>query len=367
MIKEGRFGAFEATAIIVILMAYKVLLTSARQLIELTATAAWITTIVSSITAFAGFIFIYLLLKKFPNRSIIGIFRDVYGRKLYFIPSLLVYLLYMYNMSITLREFAETLKSYILPRTPIYFIMAIALISAILSVILGLEVIVRMASLITPPLLVGYFLILILSANNYSVYNITPLLGTGIDMVIKHGMLRSSVYGDVFMLAVIATSMHNLSDIKKAGFLGIPLAGFLVSIGILAYNLATPYYPAAESLAPIIQLARGIEYGRFIQRLEPFSVFLWVLATLIVLGAYIFISLKIYCELFEIKNNKPLTPSVGMIILSLAFIPQNISQVVIGQLLILREYSWIIYFVLPILTLVVSSLKDRKGEAINEQ
>ena len=365
MIKEGQLGVFEATALIVILMSYKVLLSSPRQLIELTATAAWITSLVSCAVAVVGFVFIYLLLKRFPNKNIIEIFKEVYGRKIYFIPSILVYLLLIYNLSLILREFAETLKSYILPLTPIPFVLLVILLSVIFVSILGLEVIARMASITTPPLLLGYFLILILSINKYSFYNITPLLGTGIGMILKHGMLRSSIYGDVFILTIIATSMQGVSHIKKAGFIGLPIAGVLVSIGILCFNLANPYQTASESLSPIIQLARDIEYGRFVQRLDPLSGFLWVLASLIVLTTIFFAALKVYCELFEIKNHKPLTFSLGLIIFCLSYLPLNISQVIIGQILIIREFSWIIYFILPLMTLMIAVIRGKKGVVKN--
>jgi spore germination protein KB len=365
MIKEGRLGVFEATALIVILISYKVLLTSPRQLTELVATAAWLTTLISCGAAIVGFVFIYLLLKRFPNKNIIAIFKEVYGKYVYFIPSILVYLIFIYNLSITLREFSETLKSYILPKTPIPFIILVILISVIFVSILGLEVIARMASLATPPLLIGFFLILILGVNTYRFYNITPLLGTGTGMILKHGLLRSSVYGDVFILTIIATSMQGISHIKKVGFIGLPIAGVLVSVGLLCFNLASPYHVASEFLAPIIQLARDIEYGRFIQRLEPLSGFEWVFASLIALTAIFFVTLKVYCELFEIKNHKPLTFSLGLIIFCLSSFEQNISEVIMGQILIVREFSWIIYFILPLFTLIIAVIRGKKGAVKN--
>ena len=68
MIKEGNFGYHEAISLLVITIVTKVFFTSPAILVEIVGTSGWYMTIISMLVAIFAFMFLYLLLKRFPQK-----------------------------------------------------------------------------------------------------------------------------------------------------------------------------------------------------------------------------------------------------------------------------------------------------------
>jgi hypothetical protein len=97
MIKEGKFGVQEAVWLTTIAISAKVFFSSPAMLTGIVGNSGWYMTIISAAIALVGFLFIYLLLKRFPKKDIVEIFDLSLGRIFGFIFSgiLAVYMLFV--------------------------------------------------------------------------------------------------------------------------------------------------------------------------------------------------------------------------------------------------------------------------------
>jgi len=360
MIKEGKFGAQEAVCLVTITITAKMFFTSPGILAEILGTATWYMTLLSAATAAVGFTFICLLLKRYPGKNIVEAFEASLGRFCGFIFSFLLVLLFMLNASAIVREFVEVLKVYVLPLTSISILIGVFVIVVTVVSFLGLETIARYAKLSAYILLASFAIVLILASQKYETYRMFPIFGHGLAKTIPHGLARSSFYGEVLILAVVAGSLQGTKYVKKAGYLSLVLSGILVSSAFLAFTLTFPYYTGAEITAPMYQLTAMIDYGRFLQRLEPIFLFIWFISSFVSVTAIFYTSASLYCKIFRIQDMRPIIFPFATILYTIAIMPGDITTVATGYIHRSREYGWTILYIPPLIALIMAIVKKKE-------
>jgi spore germination protein (amino acid permease) len=362
MIKEGKFGVSEAVCITTITITAKVFYTSPALLTGLLATASWYMTLISASAAMVGFAFIYILLNRFPNKDLVEIYKIAFGRFVGPVSSLLLALFLLLISFSTIREFIDVLKVYVMPRSSISYLIMIFVIVAAVFCFYGLETIARFSRLCAYPLLIGLGIVLILSYKNYHIDYLFPFWGHGASKTILTGLMRSSSYGEVILLAVIASSLQGVKYIKRAGYVSLAISGILISVVLLVFALSFPYTTGAEITSPMYELAMQIGYGRFLQRLEPIFLFVWVISSFITISVLSYGALSIYTKVFYIDDLKPCLLPFFTIIFCLSLLPKDIATVRTGYIQNIRSYGWTLFFVLPLIAFITAIIRKKKGE-----
>lgn len=361
MIKEGKFGIWEAACLTTLNIVSKILYTSTEALIIQAGTAAWYATLVSCFTALFFFFFIYQLMKRFPGKDMSEIFIAVLGN---FIGKLLCILLAAYILfyaSSHLREFLEMLKTYILPNTAPSIILGSFTAVTVLVAFMGIENIAKLSFICFWLVLSGIFIILILASPYYVVDYAKPFLGYGLGKTFGVGFLRCSAYEEVLILPIVAKSLQNLKDFKKAGVIGLISSGLIFSISFLLNLMAFGYTAASENLSGMFQLSRIIYFNRYFQRIEAIFIFIWVISAVLTVSIAFYASISIYCRAFNIGNHRPLLFPHAFLMFMIAIIPKNISEVLEINMTFVRQYSFPLVFVTPVLILLIAILTGKKG------
>jgi len=274
MIKEGKFGVQEAVCLLTITICDKLFFSSPAFLTRFVGTAVWYTTFISNITAIFAFIFVYLLLKRFPGRNIIEIFDLSMGRFFGFLFSFSFMVLFLYNASLILREFTDSLRVYMYEDTTSAIIEIFFILAVVIAAYLGLESIARVSKLFGVGLFLGLILILLFSSRNLNYKYIFPFWGNGLNETIIHGVRRSSAYSEILVITIFAGSLHNIKEVKKAGFISLILSGAIFTTVLLFFIMTFTYSTLQELTSPMYTMIRAIKYGIFLQRLDPFFLFI---------------------------------------------------------------------------------------------
>lgn len=362
MITEGKIGVREAIWLVTLAISAKMFFASPSMLVDLAGNTGWYMTLISAVTALAGFMFIYLLLKRFPGRDIMEIFDITLGRVLGFAFSGILAIYLLFKAVTRIAEFNEVIKVYVFPLSPNWLITGIYVICVFTLCILGLESIARFTKLLIYFMLAGFLAVLILSSQNYNPNYLYPILGYGLDKTLLHGVVRSSVYGEVILLAVFAQSLQGLKHIKKEGVIGILLSAVLISLSLLSYTLTFPYYTARDITAPMYEMATFIDYGRFLQRVEPIFLFVWITSTLISTAIVIYSFIWIYCRIFRMQDKKPICIA-GCILLYAAVLMHKDIETVLDYVQWLRNYGAIFVFILPLVSLATAFIRKKGAKA----
>lgn len=365
MIKEGKFGVQEATWLISITIGAKVFYTSPGLVAGIIGNTGWYMTLISMGTAMLGFTFIYLLLKRFPGKDIVAVFNDTLGGMVGFVFSAILGLYLLFLAASTISEFTEVIKIYAFPLTPPVLIIGIFVAGVFTLSLLGIESLARFAKLSIYAMLFGFALILLLGIQNYDINRLFPIFGYGVEKILINGIIRSSSYGEVIILAVFTGSLQGVHHIKKAGYIGLLLSGILISLSLLAFALTFPYYTAQEITAPMYQMATLIDYGRFIQRVEPIFLFIWFISSFIAITAVYYCFVNIYCKMFRIQDAKPILIGSIIILFAGAMIQSDMGVIAAQRIQNIRQYGWIPPFILPLMAFLTAILR-KKGAASHE-
>ncbi|MDD3704854.1 MAG: endospore germination permease [Clostridiaceae bacterium] len=364
MIKEGKFGVQEAICLTWITIVSKVFFSSPAVLARLIGSTGWYATLISAAVALLGFSFIYLLLKRFPDKGIVEIFDIAFGRVIGFIISCILGLYMLFITVARTSELSGFLRVYVAPQSPNWFIIGIFVVCIYTLSILGLESIARLSKLLIYPLLLGFLTVLLLGVQNYDFNNLFPAFGYGLDKIAYNGILRSSVYGEVIILAIFAKSFQGARFIKKEGIIGISLSAAIISLSLLCCSLTFPYYIEQEITSPMYELSTLIDYGRFVQRVEAIFLYVWIMSNFISATVVFYSFMSIFCYTFRIPDKKPIIIGSCIILYTVSLMHKNIISIILGYISIIRNFGSLPLFVLPLITLIAVMIR-KKGENTN--
>ncbi|EGD48500.1 spore germination protein [Ruminiclostridium papyrosolvens DSM 2782] len=363
MTNERKFGTAEAVYLTTLVIASKAFYTSIRVMIKITGTAAWYMTIVSCLTSIIFFLLISLVMKRFPGKNLVEIFELVTGRFFGKILTLVFSAYFVYYAGSSLREFLEMIKAYNLPYTPPSLIIFAFMAVVVVLAYIGLEGMVRFASVIFYPVLIGIALILFLAYPYYNVRAIFPIGGYGIAETLKSGFFRSSAYDEVIILAFIINSIDGVKKFRKVGVLSLFISGIVFTSNCLCNIMAFDYTMSSENVSDLFQLARVIYFSRFFQRIESIFLFIWILASLITVGLAFYIAISSFCKAFKISNHRPLILQFAFLTFMVTLLPEGLIQLAKTNIVVLREYSMILVYGIPVLILFISVIFGKRGDS----
>lgn len=361
-IKDGHIGWREATALIITFTAIKVLLAFPRMMAKHGLSAGWMIPVIATALGLLGFGLIAALMKRFPGKSIVEVSEEVAGKFLGITISLSFFGFFFYLTVVVLRQFAETVIATTLPLTPISVVTAVFLAAVVYGAYLGIETIARGNWLLFPFMLLGYVTILAGVLPYLNTDNFFPVLGTGPATIVKYGMLKSSLLGEVLVLAVICPVIREQKKFTRIGVMSILVAGVTMTAAVVVLiGVFSPQGARDGAAYPLFQLARLIIYGRFVQRIESIFIFVWIFAGLVEICVSLYASAVILARTLKLPVYRPLVFPLALLAYSLSFVPPDYVTATKLETEVLRNYGWSIVFVLPGLLLLLARLRG-KGE-----
>lgn len=361
MSKEGNIGLYETVCIIMIFLMDKIFYTSTAVLVYNFGTAAWYSTIISCIISITFFMIIYVLMKRFPGYNILKIYEIVMGKFIGKILGVMLSAYFVFYTGSNLREFVDMIKSYNLPRTPPSFIMISVLIITAVIVYLGIEIIGRVCAVIFIPVLLGIVIIFLMASPNYTFSNLAPYFGYGIIDTINGSIMRSSAYSEVIILFIIVNSVHGMDTMKKAGVMSLVFSGIIFSITSMCYLMTFTYAAGSENISGLFELSRSIYFNRFVERVESIFLMTWIIPTILDTAIGFYVSVRAYSQVFDIKDYKPIIIPFFILIFLAAVFPKNFSQLLEVDLIFIREYSFILNYIIPVIVLIIAILLKKDG------
>lgn len=361
MINEGKIGVQEAICLVVLSTGNRIFFTAPSVVAQATGNAGWYMAIISCAVTMLAFTFIYLLLKRFPGKDLLQVFRISFGGFFGTLIGVVYAGSFLTASGILLREFYEMLKSYVYPNTPISVLNATMVIAVSIIVFLGLESIARAGKLVAIISSFSYVSLLLLASQNYRLCNLFPFFGYGLGNTIMEGLTRSSAFSEVIILAVFAGSLQGPQHIKKAGFLSILLSGLVISSGLFCLTLVFTYYALQQQTAPLYELAILINYGDFLQRLDPAFLFLWVIITVISSSVVFYCAVSCFCKSFRLSDKRPVILPMAILLFAVTMIPSDLPSVVHDYIELLRIFPVFLFYILPLITLITAVLRHKKG------
>lgn len=262
------------------------------------------------------------------------------------------------------------LTTQIMPETPIQSINIIFACVVLMGVRLGIETLARSAEMLFPLFFVLFLILAIFVSPQIKWENIQPVLETDMNVLFKAVIFFTSVFSisPVALLMIFPASVDRLKEARKAFLTGTLIGGVVLIIIIALAILVLGAETTARQMYPSYALAKKINVGSFLQRIEIVMAGMWFITIFFRVSCYFYASVIGLAQTLNLKDYRFLVLPLGilMIILSLIVHPNIVHS---------EEYNkheWITYaatygLLLPLLLLGVNAFRKKGKESQSQR
>ncbi|HHV78712.1 MAG TPA: GerAB/ArcD/ProY family transporter [Firmicutes bacterium] len=353
-------GYTETVALLAAYTGSKVFTSCPSQLVYLSSTSAWITAMLSVIPAALGVIAIYRFVDRFDGITFQRCVELTIGKPLGKMVGLGFLSLILGMDAIALREFSAGFKSAILPETPLNAIIVLGEAVTAYTATLGLEPLGRFIAIAFLPLSI-LLLAIVFGAFHMelSIAELFPLWGTGAEHTVLGSVQCSSLYADIFAFALLVPYVREEKAGQRlhAGLVSLGLSGLAMAIAIAVGMMSFTAPTLAQMLFPVLQLARLFLSGIFLERIEAIFVFAWLFFGSIKVAFGHWLAASLAADIIGVKRWTAFVWPSAVITYFLAIQPENLTDLFVFQVTVLRSVGWLVAYVLPAVLLGIAGLR----------
>lgn len=322
---------------------------------------AWISVLVT--TAFGLLMmWIYCFLgSRYEGLTLIGITYKVFGKWIGKIVSA-AYVFFFFTLSYGISWWIGSFGAHAMPGTPVPVILLPYVVAMVIGVYYGIEMIVRASELFFVFVTVLFSLSIIFVLPNINIKYIMPIFDNGINPILKGASLLSPfiVFPGIALLMIYPHNVDDIKNGKKAILKGSLWCYTVVFVTILVSILVLGSVVVAKSSFPTILLAREINLGTVLTRLEFAITIMWTVTEFMIGMMFFYVCIKGLSELLGLKDHKKIAAPLGLIVLLYAWIVYP-SSIEIGNWMTVGfiPHATLFGFVLPVLMLIVYLVKKR--------
>ncbi|MBB6731763.1 GerAB/ArcD/ProY family transporter [Cohnella zeiphila] len=296
-----------------------------------------------------------------PEMNLIEVSRRYFGPWFGSLLSFSYVLYFIYQAVRNFREFSDWVILYLLPSTPLLFILAVLMFISSYAVWHGVEVFFRLTELLCPWIVLMYAALFasILASHLIHPELLEPVLEHGIRPVVAAALpeVISFPFGEMVLFLMFwkfAGASHRVSRATLLAYLSA--ATLLFAANVLIVSVLGPF--ADVSVIPLMQITSMVQIGEAIERLDPVVLLLLFVGVFIKQTAYFMAAVLSLSELLRIRFRFAIGPVGVMIYLGALAFRSYMQQVRIGFKLNVVYHFPIFQIALPILILAVMLIRS---------
>lgn len=319
---------------------------------------AWISVLVASAVAYISAFIAYYITSRNPGYNFAQLHTKLLGQFLgkFIMLAMTVYIITVAGMS--LRLFSDSMKMFLLDRTPSIVIVGIMLFTCFYCLVKGIKTISIVYDIIFPVVII-IIIIPLMTYKSAELKNLLPIIHNGISPIMKGSLYIIDSSIGCGIISYIMPYFEDSKQTKKWIIIGVTISvityAVLVTICILVFGAMEVQYLSF----PSILLAKTVEFrAEIFERVESFFMASWipcVFANIISLCIIAILNLK------EILSSKKINRIIILVVLSImmvTFMPKDFVDVYENLLLNSRIAAYINLIYIPIFFIIVV-LKER--------
>ncbi|WP_332695565.1 GerAB/ArcD/ProY family transporter [Halalkalibacter lacteus] len=259
------------------------------------------------------------LYKLFPTLSLISYSQKIVGRWIGRLFGLVFILYFLHGSARVLRDYGDLINASMFTSTPLFFIHFLMILTMILVLRHGVEVLGRMAELSFFIIIVLGFLggISVLISNKVDTENLFPILEHGF-----LGMLSTSFpslfvvpWGEMLAITLLLPYLNKPRSVMKAGLSAILFSTVVLSFTIMLNILVLGVDVFTRSNFALFDTIGRVSLMEFIDRLDPIVLLTLIIGDLFKMGIFFLAAVIGTADLFNVKDYKSLVFPIGIVIL----------------------------------------------------
>ncbi|MFE5317067.1 endospore germination permease [Paenibacillus sp. NPDC056579] len=225
----------------------------------------------------------------------------------------------------------DFLTTQIMPETPavaVHILFACLVLGALR---LGLETVARTAEFLFPWFLFLFILLVLFITPLLDFHNVKPILENGWHPIMSGAVRFASVFSmpTIVLLMIFPVSVHRPHNASKAFYIGIFIAGLLMIIVVSLTILVLGADITERQMYPSYNLAKKINIGNFVKRIEAVMAFMWFITIFIKMTFYIYAAVVGLAQTLQVKDYRFMLHPLGiyMVISSIVIHPNVVHSI----------------------------------------
>lgn len=353
----------EAILIILMIMINKLILNVPYYIVNIVATGAIANIIYIGIIDFIFLLIIIKLFNKFENSDILDISEFLGGKFFKTIISILSIVLLLLVAFITLLDFSNVLHTIYFSNFDMMFIILLFLSGILIANLIGIKSISNSISFFVPFVVLSIIITFFAVWNNFDITNLTPILGKDFYTTFVLGATNAFAMYIIVYIYFLKPLLKEPTEFKSISIISYIISFCLLLITTISMLTLFNTSSGNEPINSLFLLARQIELGDFIQRVDAVFILLWILSIFSYLSFVVFIINRIIKKLTNVSNEKMISFSTCSILFGLTLIPFNVSQIHFIENTVYRYVILGFIFGLGIAILILANIKKKmKGK-----
>ncbi|WP_018306856.1 GerAB/ArcD/ProY family transporter [Desulfitobacterium hafniense] len=258
--------------------------------------------------------FLYKMGRAYANQTIFQYSEKILGRFLGKL-STSIFSLYLISVAIALTQILmEFFGSMVMPQTPRYVFAILLLLVSTYACSAGLEVIMRLSEIVAPFVLGSFLFIMLFNIGNMEFDNLRPMFQHSLGEVLRGAMLPTAWFGICIIMGVLMAYHNNPKDMYKIKLMGVGLGILTITTSMFFVITVIGVEMGSRQLYSVYILARLVDVGNFIQRMEAFQIVSWTAGSFLILALFHYAGVEGLKHIFPKKSRMFLGISVAIIV-----------------------------------------------------
>ncbi|GAB1802718.1 spore germination protein [Priestia megaterium] len=321
----------------------------------------WLTVILGGIVTMIAGIIMVKLSRKFPGKTFYQYSKEITGKWLSKLISLLMIGYFLLLGGFHARSLAEVTGYLLLEGTPTWAIIMPFMWISLYLIRGGINSIARLFEIIFPITVILFLLVAFMSMKIFEIDNLRPVLGSGVLPVLKGVKTTALAFTGPEIMLIILAFMKEPHKAGKAVLVGITIPIFIYVITVVMVIGALSIDGVVIRTWPTLDLIRSFELtGLIFERFDSLLLVVWIMQMFASFTINHYAASLGLSQLFQ-KNIHPFMYGLLPVIYLISMIPKNINDVFkLGD--VIGNIALVLFGFLPLLLLIISKVKGVKYE-----
>ena len=309
------------------------------------------------------------LMVLFPDRNLIQILEDVYGKAAGKALGVLYLWFFITLTALSLMDLGDFSKLTIMEETPVTVLVVLCILVAAGAVGYGIKVVVRYSLLFAVVAYVILILSVLLVLNQVNLQNFLPMFDLPLKKYIQGTHIAITIpFGELVMLLMITPNVKlSRRDLTKYLFLGFVLGGLTFLI-VMLRDVSVLGNTIQLFTIPTLVTIRTVNLGPSLSRMEIlFAIELIMLLFFKIMFQY-YILVIMAAQLLKVKAYRHLVLAMGALLIAygLTLYPNPVVHAASAHEIV--PTVWTVFeILLPLLTLIVAKLRKLPKAAAEKE
>lgn len=325
---------------------------------------AWIAAVVGVMLGVLPVLLYNSIGKLLPDLTLIECNEKLFGKWIGTLFSILFIFFAFIGSATLLFYVGNFMTTQVMPRTPIQYINILFISIVVMGVRLGLETIARAAEVFFPWFLVLFLVLVIFLVPEIEIKNIQPVFDTGVKPIMQAALslVGTASLTLIVFLMIVPACVNNPNEARKDFIAAVLLGGLFIIIITLLSILILGSDTTARQLYPSYVLAKKINVGNFVERIESIMAGLWFFTIYFKMTLYFYAAVVGLAQVLKLRDYRPLCFPMGMLVAvySLVVYP-NVVYMMEWDSTVFIPYVISIGFIFPLIILVTAWVRKKRG------